>query len=252
MRQQIRHAKYGIVWILAQRDGHHRTVLLRHHAVQRQRQRDPLVILDAAVIMRVKQREAVGFVQGILLQVKARGIDVRTQNIQTLGQRLRAQLDQHERFAMRMRPHFVTRLQGATIADCLLERNIPSVLSCGNSSSSAFALGLILGDELDILGSKAFELLHILLGVFLPSNFSFHVKILSNVPLMPTAKRGIMTKGSELPRCSQQKASNAARWRAGGFRGRGQSSPAEQARNIRPAKSLPYCASSATSASICS
>ena len=70
--QQVGDAEHRIVRVVAHLGVHHGAVFLRDHAVQRQRQRDPLVVLDAAVIMRIEQREPVRLVQRVLLEVEAR------------------------------------------------------------------------------------------------------------------------------------------------------------------------------------
>ena len=46
-----------------------------------ERQRDPLVLLDAAVVMRVEQRQIARFVERVLLDVQTRAVDVRAQNV---------------------------------------------------------------------------------------------------------------------------------------------------------------------------
>ena len=53
----------------------------RDNAVNGERQRDPLVLLDAAVVMRVEQRQIARFVERVLLDVQTRAVDVRAQNV---------------------------------------------------------------------------------------------------------------------------------------------------------------------------
>ena len=77
MRQQIGHAEDRVGWIVAQRNIDHGAILLGHYAFECERQRDPLIVLDAAVIVGIEQHKIRSFVKRILLQVETRGIDMR-------------------------------------------------------------------------------------------------------------------------------------------------------------------------------
>ena len=53
VNKQIGYAEHRILRVFAHVNGRNRPVLFGHHAVQRQRQRHPLVMLDAAVVMSI-------------------------------------------------------------------------------------------------------------------------------------------------------------------------------------------------------
>ncbi len=57
-------------------DIEHRSVLLHDDAVKGERKRDPLVFLNAAVVMRIKISEFIVFVKRILLNIHARRVNV--------------------------------------------------------------------------------------------------------------------------------------------------------------------------------
>ena len=67
--------------------------------MQLKRDRDPLVLLDAAVIVRFEKAHLVGLIHGDLLEVEARGIDMRAGDHSALAQGLFADNGQHESLA---------------------------------------------------------------------------------------------------------------------------------------------------------
>ena len=77
MNEQVRYAENGIALIVAHVYVHDRAVLLGDDAVHGKRERDPLIVLDAAVVVRVEKRETVALVERVLLQVEAGAVDVR-------------------------------------------------------------------------------------------------------------------------------------------------------------------------------
>ena len=88
--QQVGHAEDGITRLLADGHGDDGAVLLRHDAVDGQRGRRPLILLDAAVVMRLEIGHARILIQGIRLQVQTRGIDVGRADVRALVQALAA------------------------------------------------------------------------------------------------------------------------------------------------------------------
>ena len=173
--QQVGDAEHRIVRVVAHLDVHHGAVFLRDHAVQRQRQRDPLVVLDAAVIMRIEQREPVRLVQRVLLEVEARAVDVRAQDVEPLLQRLLPEMRQDERLAVRLRPHLVAGLERAPFAHRLVKRQVAVLFRQRDGRSRALALGLVVRDEVDVLGSQMLQRLEVGFVVFLPCHVAFHV-----------------------------------------------------------------------------
>ena len=76
MDQQIGNEEHRIFRLLAYSHLHHSTVLFHDDAVDRQRDRHPLVLFDAAVVMGIQQGETAVFIQRVLLHIHAGGIDV--------------------------------------------------------------------------------------------------------------------------------------------------------------------------------
>ena len=69
--QQVGYAEHGIVRVLADADRHAGSVPEYHHSMQGQRDGRPLVFFDPAVVMGVKIRQVVVFIQRIRLQIEA-------------------------------------------------------------------------------------------------------------------------------------------------------------------------------------
>ena len=88
VRQQVRDGEDRIGRVLADGHRHHRAVLFRHHAVQGERAREPLVLADAAVIVGLELRHAAVLVERALLEVDARGVAVRSDQAEALAQGL--------------------------------------------------------------------------------------------------------------------------------------------------------------------
>ena len=78
MRQEVGYDKLRIGRIVADAHVDRLAVFERDHAVQLERNGDPLVFLYAAVVMGLEIRKLVAFVKRILLEVDARRIDMRT------------------------------------------------------------------------------------------------------------------------------------------------------------------------------
>ena len=77
MWKQIVDIENGILGIFPHFDLNARAVLEHEDAVQRERDRRPLILFDAAVIVRLQKAHAALFIQRNLLDVDARRIDMR-------------------------------------------------------------------------------------------------------------------------------------------------------------------------------
>ena len=78
--------------------------------------------------MRVEQRESVRLVQRVLLEVEARAVDVRAQDVEPLLQRPLPEVRQDERLAVRLRPHLVAGLERAPLAHRVVEARVTVLL----------------------------------------------------------------------------------------------------------------------------
>ena len=77
MYEEIRHAEDGVVRLLTNRDLDNRAVLLHDNTVECKRNRHPLVLLDAAVVVRVEICQTIVLIQGVLLHINTAGVGER-------------------------------------------------------------------------------------------------------------------------------------------------------------------------------
>ena len=176
MNEQVRHAEHGVFRVFADLHVHNAAVLLRHHAVQRQRDGDPLIVLDAAVIVRVQEGEIVGLVQRVLLHVQARAVDVRAQDVHALGERAGAQLHQNDGLAAHGCPHLVAWSKFATCGDSVVQAFVARGLGAADGRSGKLALGFVLGNEIDVACTKLLKLGKLVFVVALPRRLAFHTR----------------------------------------------------------------------------
>ena len=173
--QKVGHAEHRVGRVVADVHLHHLAVGFGHDAVKRQRQRRPLVVLYAAVVVRVQQREVVRLVQRILLDVEARRVDVRPQDVHALGDRCGPHMYENDGLALGAGPQLAARAHRRAGGDAISQRIVAGVLSSGDGGRRALALGLVLGDEIDVVDGQRLKLVQRRLVVLLPSHFAFHV-----------------------------------------------------------------------------
>ena len=176
--EQVGNAEDGVVGILADLHVHHAAVLLGDHAVQRQRDGDPLVVFDAAVVMGVHEGKLAGFVQRVLLDVQARAVDVCAQDVHAVGQRADAQLHQDDGLVAHGRPHLVAGGKLAAGGNGGVQAFVTGGFGAADGGGGELALGLVLGDEVDVACGKLLELGQLVLIVALPRGFAFHIRSL--------------------------------------------------------------------------
>ena len=111
VRQEVGDDKLRFIRLTANGNVDRAAILERDRAVQLQRDRDPLVLLDAAVIVRLKIRQLRILVHRRLLEIEARGIDVRARDHAAVVERLLAEHGQHERLIAVIHIHLRARLQ---------------------------------------------------------------------------------------------------------------------------------------------
>ena len=172
--QQVGDVEHGVGRILAHADLDVGAVLQRHHAVQGQRHGDPLVLLDTAVVVRVEAGDLVGLVERVLLHVEARRVDVGTQDVEALLERLGAEMDKQQRLAIGGRVHLVAGDELLALGDAALKRQVAGGFGKLHSRGAALALGLVLGDEVGIAGAQTVKLGELGVGVALPRVGAFH------------------------------------------------------------------------------
>ena len=111
MRQQIGDDKLRLIRLAADGNIDRAAVFERDRAVQLQRDRDPLVLLDAAVIVRLEIRQLRVLIHRRLLEIETRGVDVRARDHAAVVKRLLPEHGQHERLAAVVDIHLRARLQ---------------------------------------------------------------------------------------------------------------------------------------------
>ena len=77
MGQQIGDGENRVAVALTDDDVHAGSVLFDDDAVQAERNRHPLILFDAAVVMRLHKGQLAVLVQRILFEIKTRGVDMR-------------------------------------------------------------------------------------------------------------------------------------------------------------------------------
>ena len=93
--------------------------------------------------MRVQISDLPALIQRVLLQVQARGIDMRSQDMQPFLQRAIAEVKEHDRFIHHHIVDLVLRLQRLLCVDDLTQAAVAMRLRHVNSGSGAFPLRLV-------------------------------------------------------------------------------------------------------------
>ena len=163
--QQVRHAEDRVAFCLADADFDDRAVLLDDDAVQCERQRDPLVLLDAAVVMRVEVGEAAVLVERVLLDIESARVDVRAEDGQALFQRLLADLEQHDALLHVDGIDLVAGLELLAGTQDILQVAVTGALCLAHGLSDALALRLARGEEIAVASGQFLERLFICLSV---------------------------------------------------------------------------------------
>ena len=122
----------------------HLSVLFDNHAVQRERQRDPLIVFDAAVIVCVEVGQPVCLVEGILLYVQARAVDMRADDVEALLHGRFADYEEHDALVHVGIIQFLPRLERLALFDQCAQILKTVFLGQGDGFLHALALGLAL------------------------------------------------------------------------------------------------------------
>ena len=170
MRQQVGDHEDGITRPIAERDLHLRAILLHDRAVERQRQHKPLVLLDAAVDVRVEIDHAVLLVQRFRLEVETRRVRMAAHHADAVGDRLFADHRRHHRLAVVAAVHPVAGLER------LEGRNLPEPGLLQKLHRLRVGAALRLGDG---------EVVHVLLRVRLTFGCQLLVHVTSPVRVFP-------------------------------------------------------------------
>ena len=182
MDQKIRNTKNRILCFLADGQFNNSSILLRHNAMQCQRNGRPLVFLDTAVVMSIQKRHLAVLIQRILLEIQTRRINMSTQNIHTLLHRFCPDLEQYHQFFLVYRIHFISGFQLFSGCNCFLQRNITMFLCHFYSQMRTLALGLSFRDKSAVLLRYLSHFLQGILIIGVPCVFTFHSSSPTDLP----------------------------------------------------------------------
>ena len=99
VRKQVVDVENGIVLVLADIYADLRTVGFDDDAVERERDRDPLIFTDTAVVVRLEESKTRVLIERTLFEVKARRVDVRDSKTHTVRYVLFSYSEEEKRFA---------------------------------------------------------------------------------------------------------------------------------------------------------
>ena len=138
MGQQVVDNELGILRLIADMNRQHRTIGKGNHTVKLQRNGDPLVFTDAAIVMGLEICQLRILIQGSRFQIQTGCVGVGGGDIGAAGQRLLADHRQHDALSAVVAIHLIACFQGHTG----LERYKPPLLGQLDAVLHAKALGL--------------------------------------------------------------------------------------------------------------
>ena len=160
--QQVGDGKDRVVGLVTDVDVDGGAVLFADDAYECERGSDPVVALDAAIVVRVEISHVAGLEGGVLLEVQARRVHVGAQDVKALLERGGAQVDEHEVLAVICGVHLVAGLERAALGDHVLKIDVARLLGHLDTGLDAQAFGLVLAQKLLIAETKLLELLDLL------------------------------------------------------------------------------------------
>ena len=138
MRQKIVNGKHRVTCSAADGNLDCFTIFQSNHTMQFQRNGNPLIFADSAVIVCLQKCHFFRLIQRILLQIQSRRINVRCTNINTVFQSLAANYRQHNSLAAVNTIYLITRFK----LHATLKGHIAVGLSQTNSIVHTLTLGL--------------------------------------------------------------------------------------------------------------
>ena len=146
-----------------------------------QRQRDPLVLLDAAVIVRVQIGHVFIFVERILLDVQAGRINVCAEDVHALFQRLTAELECCDGLFVVHRVELGSGGELHALFASFVHADVAVLTQRADGIGDGFALGFAQVEVFFIIGGYFFEFRKIFGAVLRPGDLSVH----KNKPSFP-------------------------------------------------------------------
>ncbi len=124
--------------------------------------------------MGVKEGEVGLLVDGVLLYVQARRVNVGAQDVHAGLDGVGAHAEEREGLAAGVHVEAVARLDGAALGHCVGEVHVAGGLGKLDGSGHALALGLVLGDELSVVAGERLKVGKLAVVVAVPSAGTFH------------------------------------------------------------------------------
>ena len=109
MRKKVAYAENGVILILADINRNGGSVLTNDYAVECKRNCCPLVSLDSAIVMSLKEGKLFVLIKRIGFKVKAGRINMRSGNMKTLLKRTASDFCKKERFVAVIYIYFIAR-----------------------------------------------------------------------------------------------------------------------------------------------
>ena len=114
------------------------------------RHRHPLILLYAAVVVRVQISKPAVFVKRILFEVKPASINVRSEYLQAAFDWLRPDLEKGNRFLHAHAINFIARLESLPRLNHVVQVLVANSLRQLNRLDDAFTFGLATAYEVDV------------------------------------------------------------------------------------------------------
>ena len=178
MNQQIRHTEHRILLVFSDHHIHNGAVFLCHNTMDRQRKRYPLIFLDSAVIMSIQIRESGILVKRILFYIHTRRIDMRAEDIHSVGQRLASDLEQHDRFLHAYCINLIPCVQRCILLNAGLKISVACLLRLAHDLCHALTLGFSIIQEFPVSVTQFVHFLQFFLFVVIPCCLSLHCTFL--------------------------------------------------------------------------
>ena len=128
MDQDIRYTEYRIRLILTDHHIHQSSICFCNHTVNGQGQGHPLIFLDTAIVMGIQIGQITFLIERILLYIQPGRIQMGTQDIHTLFQRILADVEQSNRLSHIVGIDLVSRCKLLLTLHGFLQRDISRLL----------------------------------------------------------------------------------------------------------------------------
>ena len=129
MDQQIRNADNRIIFIFTDLNIDGRSVLFDHNAMKRHLTGYPLIIFDSAIIVSIRIRKSSFFIKGVLLQIQSGRINMGTNDVHAVFERLITNNEHQDRFPHLVDIDPVSGLQRLSGCNCFFQRHISVLFS---------------------------------------------------------------------------------------------------------------------------